>query len=132
MTLSYTHDDAYKLLLRFRHIPTAIKGFIALSGSNIMITDIERSQCLLGQNKDGVNTATIYNFSGNPYGDIFDGLCALSSSSSPVIVEHRITGDELMLDAFEQSRLEGFCVSKSVSRAALNLTLTAKIRYPSL
>lgn len=131
MTLSFTHDEAYKLLLRFRHVPAAIAGFIKLNGSNIMITDPQRSQCLLGRNTNGVNVASIYNFSGNPYGDILDGLCALSSSSSPLIVEHRITGDELLLEAFEQSRLEGFCVSKTVSRTALNLTLTANIRYPS-
>lgn len=121
MTLSYTYDEAYKLLLRFRHVPGAVKGFIMLNSSNVMITDVGRSQCLLGKSDGERCVSTLYNFSGNPYGDLLDGLCALSSSASPMIIEHTLTGDQHLEEAFEQSRLEGFCVSKHRIRSATNL-----------
>lgn len=130
--LSYKHDDAYKMLLRFRHVPEAIGGFIVLSNANVFITDVSRHQLIIGTQTGDSFKGSIFNFSHSPYGDIFDGLCALASSSTPVIIRHQLTSsDDKIIDAFNLSRLGGFSTDVKVSKSVLNLTLTALIRYPS-
>lgn len=132
MTLSYKHDDAYKLLLRFRHVPGAIEGFIMLSNANVFITDTARHQLIVGTSVGDSLRASVFNFSHSPYGDIFDGLCALSSSSSPMLIKHKLTStDDKIIDAFQHSRLGGFSANIDIERSDLNLTLSANIKYPT-
>lgn len=131
--LSYKHDDAYKMLLRFRHVPEAIGGFIMLSNADIFITDVSRHQLIVGAQTGDSFEGSVFNFSHSPYGDIFDGLCALTSSSTPIIIRHRLSSsDDKIIDAFKLSRLGGFSADDiKVSKSSLNLTLTALIKYPS-
>lgn len=130
--LSFKHDDAYKMLLRFRHVPEAIGGFILLSNSTVTITNIGFSQVLIGQLKGDHLVSSIYNFSHSPYDELFDGLFVVGSSASPVIIHHKITSsDDKILQAFDDSRLGLYVASRQVARDALNLTLTASITYPS-
>ena len=132
MALSYKHDEAYKLLLRFQHMPEAIQGFIMLSNADVFITDVNRHQLIVGTAVKDLLRGSVFNFSHNPYDDIFDGLCALSASSSPVIVRHELTStDDKIIDAFKLSRLGGFSTNIYASRMAHNLTLSAKVVYPS-
>lgn len=131
MTLSYTHAEAYKLLLRFRHIPEAIGGFIVLSNANVFITDTANHQLIVGLSAGPALNASIFNFSHSPYGDIFDGLCALCSSASPMLIKHTLVSkDDKIIDAFHASRLGGFAANVHVVKGATNLTLTADIKYP--
>lgn len=132
MTLNYTHAEAYKLLLRFRHVPEAIGGFIMLSNANVFITDVANHQLIVGSSSGDSLRASIFNFSHSPYNDIFDGLCAVCSSSTPMLVKHTLTSnDDKIIDAFHSSRLGGFAANVQVTKSALNLTLTADIKYPS-
>lgn len=134
MTVSFKHEDAYKLLLRFRHHPEAIEGFIMLNSSTVTITDALSQQTLIGRLAGDILESTIFSFSHFPYDDVLDSLCALSSSSSPMIIRHVIKSkDERLVPAFDASRLGLFAVSKRVERdpSTLNLTLTANIRYPT-
>lgn len=133
MKLSYNHDDAYKMLLRFRHIPAAIGGFITLSGANVFITDTARHQLIVGISTDTQLVASVFNFSNGPYGEIFEGLCAFCSSATPMIINHKLAStDELMVDAFQNSRLGSFSTAVNVDRTSFNLTLTAIIKYPTI
>jgi len=115
-------------------VPGAVGGFIMLSNANVFITDPARHQLIVGVSAGDSLNASIFNFSHSPYGDIFDGLCALCSSSSPMIVKHTLSSsDDKIIDAFQLSRLGGFATDVHVERkGSLNLTLTANIRYPNV
>lgn len=130
--ISFKHEDAYKLLLRFRYLPTAIEGFIMLSTSMVTITDIGYSQVLLGKLEGDTLVSTVYSFDyGKPYNELFNSLCALCSSETPMIIRHTITSnDDRIITGFGESRLGSYTVNQRVSHGPTNLTLTANIRYP--
>lgn len=130
MTLSFRHDEAYKLLLRFRHVPAAIAGFIVLSKANVFVTDVSASQAVIGSSNGQALEATVFNFSGSPYGELFDGLCALCSSSTPLITKHSLKSDDSkMVEAFLDSRLGLYCQSHAV-KPGTSIVLTASVNYP--
>jgi hypothetical protein len=129
--LDFSHEAAYKLLLRFRHVPTAIKGFLALTSANVHITDASMSQTLIGSTDGNVLTGTVLNFSGGPYVELFDGLCALSSSSTPMLTVHELSSYDTIEAAYIDSRLGSFLVSKVACRTHRGLSLTAHIKYPT-
>ena len=132
MTLSFKHEDAYKMLNRFRHIPQAIEGFLMLNGSTVTITDVASHQLLIGALVGGTLISSVYNFSHAPYGELFDGLCAACSSETPMIIRHTISSiDDKIIPAFEESRLELFATSKTVKRQGSCVIITANIRYPT-
>ena len=129
--LDFSHEAAYKLLLRFRHVPTAIKGFMALSSCNVHITDPSMSQVLIGTAEGEKLTGVVLNFGGGPYIELFDGLCAVSSSATPMLTMHELTSYDAIEPAYIDSRLGLFLVNRKVSSTHRCLSLTALIKYPS-
>jgi hypothetical protein len=129
--LDFSHEEAYKLLLRFRHVPTAVKGFLALASANVHITDVSASQVLIGSIDGDKLTGVVLNFGGGPYGELFDGLCALSSSATPMLTTHELSSYDPIEAAYEDSRLGLFLVSKTSCQTHRSNSLTARIAYPS-
>ena len=128
--LNFTHDAAYRLLLRFRHMPSAVKGFLALASANVYITDVGMSQVLIGTSDNDRLTGVVLNFGGGPYTELFDGLCAVSSSATPMITTHELSSYDPIESDYLASRLGMFLVDSTVSGTHRCFSLISRIAYP--
>lgn len=131
-TLEFTHEAAYKVLLRFRSRSDVPEAFVTLSKATVFITDVARHQVLLGTITDVTLISRVYNFSHSPYDELFNGLCALCSSATPVITKHLMTSDDdKIFPGFDDSNL-GIFGTYTQQRLPNGLwELKAKISYPS-
>lgn len=94
----------------------------------------DRLPCSAGQGRYLMVTKSFYGRFGDHTLDIFDQLCAICSSRTPEIVDHKfLLTDQIRADfhaAFIRCRLHAFTVESSESTSGSLHTLTIRIRYP--
>ena len=129
--MKFDYSSAYTLLTNFRDNPEAVSGLFKLAVSDVYITNEVASQLLLGTIKENLLISTIYNFSKQPLGELFNSLCAVCSSHDSILNEHQITSsDNNIISGFKVSNLEKYVESFKESVDGLNMSITAKITYP--
>ena len=129
--MKYDKESAYMTISSFRQTSEGVNALFKLAVSDIFITDIEKNQVLLGTiSTNNLLISSVYNFNNEPYRDLFNSLCAVCSSRTPIIDQHQITStDNTFVQAFESSNLTKYVESFEVNN--LNLSLKCKISYPN-
>ena len=127
--MKYDKESAYMTISSFRQTSEGVNALFKIAVSDIFITDVEKNQVLLGTiSTNNLLVSSVYNFNNELYGELFNSLCVVCSSHTPILDQHQITStDNTFVQAFESSNLGKYVESSEVN----NLSLKCKISYPN-